>query len=176
MTGRKLVAAVVVLAWSALALHAQDPAKAAVKKIAESLVQATLTGDFAKVIDHTHDPIIKEIGGRDSAIRMTQTQMEQLKAQMIVIKEFKLGEVGAFHSEGAWTFVLIPTSMELTFSGGKIRTKSYLLGLSADQGKSWKFADGAGISNPAFRDKVLPKLPAKLKLPEPQQPEIIRDN
>ncbi len=31
------------------------------------------------------------------------------------------------------------------------------------------------MDNQEKRDKILPKLPAKLKLPEKQKPEIIRD-
>jgi hypothetical protein len=56
---------------------------------------------------------------------------------------------------------------------GKFIVKSYLLGISSDNGKTWKFVDGAGLD-----DKItggLPKLPAKLKLPEKQKPEQIEE-
>jgi len=151
------------------------PSSAAVKKLAEVLGEATIKGDFTKVIDHTFEPLVKELGGRDAAIKKVETAMRQLRDQGIAIKDYKIGTPGEFLTEGANTFVVVPTTMEMTFPAGRAISKTYLLGISSDAGKTWTFADGAGLSNKASRDRLLPKLPAKLKLPEIQQPEIIQD-
>jgi hypothetical protein len=151
------------------------PPSAAVKKLAEVLGEATIKGDFAKVIDHTYEPLVKELGGRVAAIMKIETAMKQLGDQGIAIKAYKIGTPVEFLTEGANTFIVVPTAMEMTFPAGRANMKSYLLGISPDAGKTWKFADGAGLSNKSLRDRLLPKLPAKLKLPEIQQPEITKD-
>jgi hypothetical protein len=148
---------------------------AAVKKLANEVGDSSLKGDYARVIDLTHDGLVKELGGRDKAIEAIKTALERLKAQGITFKSYKVGDPGEFMSEGNNTFVIVPTVLELTFTQGRAISKSYLLGISSDDGKTWKFADGAGLAKKESRDRTLPKLPAKLKLPAIEQPEIIKD-
>jgi hypothetical protein len=50
--------------------------------------------------------------------------------------------------------------------------KSYLIGVSADDGAHWTFIDGSGKAEE--RKKIVPDLPAALKLPRPQQPQYIK--
>jgi hypothetical protein len=155
--------------------RADEPDRTAVRKIAKELGDATLKGDHAKVIDFTYDGIVKELGGRAKAIQTTNGIMKTLKTQGITFKTFEAGEPGEFHTEGGNTFVLVPTTVEMTIPNGKMIAKSYLLGISADGGKTWKFADGAGLAQKEQRDKVLPKLPNSLVLPEKQEPMVIRN-
>jgi len=151
------------------------PRSAAVKKLAQSLGDATVKGDCAKVIDHTYDTLIKQMGGREKAIELVEEMMKTFKAKGITIKAFTVGEPGEFLTEGAYTFIVIPTTTQMTVPGGKMIGKSYLLGISSDEGKTWKFADGAGMKNKEQREKLLPKLPATLRLPEVEKPEFIKD-
>jgi hypothetical protein len=167
---------IICLVTLTLPVPAGDPAqKAAVKKLAKELGDATLKGDHAKVIDYTYEGIVKKLGGRAKAIETTDQIMKMLRGQGITFKSFEPGTPGEFHNEGGMTFVIVPTVVEMTLPMGRMIAKSYLLGISSDGGKTWTFADGAGLANKEQRDQVLPKLPAKLKLPEKQQPQIIRD-
>ena len=63
----------------------------------------------------------------------------------------------------------------MTFPAGRILAKTYLLGISPDGGKSWTFLDGTGLQSKEVREKVLPTMPAKLKLPELSPPQIIKE-
>lgn len=159
--------------WNALA---DEPARATVvKKLAEDIGDATLKEDFAKVIDHTLDTLVKELGGREKAIKAASAMFKQMKAEGLKMKAFKVGEPGDLLGEGSHTFVVVPTTLELAVPGGNVIGKSYLLGISPDMGKTWRFADGSGLDDKDFRDRVLPKLPAKLKLPEKGKFEFIKD-
>src|SRR5439155_27208216 len=115
------------------------------KKLTHEIADATLKGDHGKLMDHTYDGVIKQLGGREKAIAAIDAVTQALKAQGITVKSFKVGEPGDFLSEGGNTFVVVPTVMEMTFPGGKAIGKSYVLAISSDGGKSWKFVDGAGI-------------------------------
>ena len=101
--------------------------------------------------------------------------MMQIKGKGYSLTKYEVSEPGDFHTEGDNTFVVVPATMEMKFSAGKIRSKTFLLGISSDKGKSWTFLDGTGLHNKEFRDQVVPKMPVKLKLPERSKPEIIKD-
>lgn len=79
-------------------------------------------------------------------------------------------------TEGNNTFVLVPTVLEVYIASNKVKiiTRPYLLGISSDTGKTWKFVGGAQ-ANKMSDDQFLPKLPAKLILPKEQDPEFIED-
>ena len=174
MTGR--FAACLVVGVACLSLTAQEPLKKEeIKKQAQGLGDATIKGDYAKVIDATHDGIVKLMGGRDKAIKAIETGMKGVADKGFTITKFTVGDAGESFTEGANTFVILPTAMEMKTPGGKIASKSYLLGISPDGGKTWKFADGAGLGNKDLRDRALPKLPEKLKLPDPQPPEAVKE-
>jgi hypothetical protein len=160
-----------------LGCRADEPSRAAtVKKLAQELGDSTVTGDYANVIDHTYDSFVKVMGGRENAIKVTESAMEKMKAQGVALKTFEVGDPGEFLAEGSNTFVVVPTTIEMAIPGGKMLSKSYLLGISPDEGKTWKFVDGRGITkHKEALDKFLPKLPAGLKLPDEKQPEIVKD-
>jgi hypothetical protein len=156
--------------------HAGDPEQIAhVKKLAKEMGDATLRGDFASLIDRTYPGVGPALGGRQAAIDFTENAMKKLKSKGFAFKSLDVGEPGPLLVEGSHAFVVVPTAMEMSFPGGKLLGKSYFLGVSSDGGKTWTFADGAGVADKAFRDKVLPKLPASLKLPDKMPPQVIND-
>ena len=67
---------------------------------------------------------------------------------------------------------MVPESLLLSTPQGKLRGSSYLLAVSTDQGATWRFIDGSGIDK-AFLKKLFPTFPAKLKLPEKKEPQVI---
>jgi hypothetical protein len=165
----------VMLALGCLTARADEPSKSAVKKLVKELVDATIGGDYAKVIDHTYPAAVKELGGRKEAIELTEASAKQMKDKGCSITKYEVSDPGDFHTQGDNTFVVVPISMELKFPAGKILDNSYLLGISSDSGKSWKFLDGTSLQDEESRAKVLPKMPATLKLPKKGKPEIIKD-
>jgi hypothetical protein len=145
------------------------------KKLVQEMIDDTLAGKYAKVIDKTYPGVVKLLGGREQAIQTTETVMKQIADQGFKIKSYTFGEPGELIAGEGNTFVIIPTKLEMTFAQGKVISESYLLGISPDGGKTWTFADGAGLETKEARDKSLPKLPEKLKLPEKKDPQVIKD-
>jgi len=143
-----------------------------VRRLAESMVNATMSGDYARVVDNTYEPVVKELGGRDAAIKVASDAMQQLKDEHFEIKSYFVGTPEGLHSDQGVTFTIVPTRMEMQAPDAHIVARGYLLALSEDAGKTWKFVDGSGLADAAFRDHVLPKLPADFTLPELQKPEI----
>jgi hypothetical protein len=153
----------------------EETPSARVKKKAEEVCQAVVKGDYAKLVDLTYPKVVKLMGGRDKMIAAVTESIKKLKDEGFVIQSVKVGEPSEFLSEAKNTFSIVSTTMEMKSPDGKIIAKSYLLGISPDDGKTWTFVDGNGLDTEEKRDKVLPKLPDKLKLPEKQDPEFIKE-
>lgn len=162
------------LAATAGLAAADDPAAPpAVKRLAETVAAATVAGDHKTVIALTYPPVVKEMGGADKAVAATAKLMDELRAKGITLTAVKVGEPGKPVTGGGKTYVVVPTRTELAAPQGTVRSKSFLLAISTDAGKTWTFADGTGLAKKAARDKVLPDLPAALTLPEREKPEVV---
>jgi hypothetical protein len=141
---------------------------------AKVVAKAVLDGDFAKVADFTHPKVVEIMGGREKMIAQTKAIMKTLKDMGVEIKSHTVGKPAEPVIDGKTVYVVISTSMSLTANGKNLETESYLLGMTTDAGKNWVFVDGAGMDRTEVRDKVFPKLPDGLKLPE-KKPPVIKD-
>jgi len=153
----------------------ETPRQMTVRKMAESLGTATLKGEYAKVIDLTWDESVAKMGGREKAIKAAEAGMKKIAADGWKIKSYKVRSVGEFHKEGEHSFIVVPTTLEITTPDSRIVSKNFLLGISKDDGKTWKFVDSAGIQDGEVRKKTLPPLPDSLKLPKREKPEVFKD-
>ena len=167
----------IVLAAAAVAgaASAAEPSKAEVKKLANAMGKAMIANDIGAILDHTLPAAIEEMGGRKKALETLESTLKVMKARGIEFKKYELGDPEDFVTEGDNTFIVVPSVLEMASPMGTIRGRSFLLGISGDGGKTWKFADGAGVNRNGEADKVLPKLPAKLKLPPDSKPELVKD-
>ena len=160
-------------------VSANESSRAALKRQAEAMRDATARRDSVEIIDRTHPSVVAAYGGRDQAIQKISLAMEQMNAQLkangMSEAVLEIGESGDFYTEGANTFAVVPTSLEIRFKGGVARNKAYLLAVSSDGGKVWTFIDSGGIQDPKFREQVLPKFPPGMTLPELKKSEITPD-
>ena len=155
----------------------RDPARAeSVRKQAEALGQAMIKGDYAAVIDNTYIGVVNLMGGREKAIETTATALKKMADDGITMQTYTVGTPGNFPRPKAplcssW----FPVELYLVAPEKKayVTNHSYLLAISADSGATWAFADGSDVQ---LRDKVLPKLPADLKLPAPEKPQVSKDD
>lgn len=137
-----------------------------VKALAKKLADATSSKDYASVIDLTYDPIVEGMGGREEAIKKIEKSLAKSKNLGFEILSTKIGLPGEFHVEGDNTFVVVPMTLEMTAPYGKSVTETFILGISSDHAKTWKFVNGTTIPNEGDSDDFLPKRPASLVLPK----------
>ena len=65
---------------------------------------------------------------------------------------------------------IVPQSLELRVPDGRAKVRSFLVGVSSDQGINWTFIDG-NIGEDRIR-VIVPHLPREMRLPPPQQPVV----
>jgi len=100
-----------------------------------------------------------------------------MKSMKAVVSDpvYNVAAPAPFQKEGAKLFAVVPTTLEMTIKNtGRVRSKGYLLGISEDHGKTWTFVDGSGLKTKEAREKALPELHEKLKLPDWEAPQIIQ--
>jgi hypothetical protein len=160
------------VALSAAAGADDKDLKKAVKGLVEKMQAATLKDDFETVIDMTHPKAVEQLGGREKALATTKTVMKQLKDGGLAIKALSAGEPGEPARGEKELYVVVPTKIEMTAAKGKVNGTGFILGVSADDGKTWKFVDGA--PGPDTVRKMFPGIPKALELPKPDY-KVIKD-
>ncbi len=166
-----LFSALIMLSSAAYGLQGKSgPHVAPIKQGAERIAKATKEGDYAVIADGTYGKVVELMGGRAKMLEQMKSVMAGLKGQGMEITTFTVGNPSEPVSDGSRMFSVVPLSIEMSGQKGKLHSKSYLLAISEDKGKIWKFVDGSGLANKMIKDKILPKMPARLKLPEQQKP------
>jgi hypothetical protein len=165
------VLSVVVLAGWGLTARAQPDARigekerGAAKKHAEEIMRAYAGGRHARFADLTHPTVVKRMGGRDKLIGTLRAVDEKMRAAGWAYGEVAVSDPTDAGWMGKELVAVVPFSVEYVGPGGRKRKdESYLIGVSADGGKSWVFVDGRKITRENVRD-VFPKFPDGVKLP-----------
>lgn len=152
------------------AFAVDDPsAKQVVVERAEELTKALIKEDYDKVADLTHPRVVESVGGRKKMIE----GMRQLKEAGYELRSFKLDTPSEPVNARSELYIVVPGQIEMKVPGGKTLQKSFVIGVSTDEGKSWSFVNG-DLELDQLK-KVLPNLPDKLKLPKRQKPVFQKD-
>jgi hypothetical protein len=141
-----------------------------VRPQAEAIAKAVLDRDHATLVDYTHPRVVEGMGGRERMIERVRGMEKEMDAAGFRMVGHEVGDVGEPVVDGGTAYVVVKTTLRLAGPGTRGVSESYLLGVSDDGGKTWKFADGAGLSNPEHRARAFPNLPAGLRLPEKKPP------
>jgi hypothetical protein len=165
---------IAILALCSVAGAQTDPRIDLVKQKADELGRATVAGNFGLVLDMTYPKIVEQMGGREKALGIIETWMKTTRDQGIEILTFRIGAPSEFKTGGSDLFIVIPTEVDAKLRDGKLTTKSFLVGISSDQGKTWFFADGAQLNEENIKS-MFPKFPAALKLPAKTPPVVTKN-
>lgn len=168
-----VIAVGLAVCWAAT-IRADDAAlKKTVAGKVEEMNNALINGSFAKIVDLTHPKVIEMAGGRDKMIAEIESTMKQLKEKGVEFRSAKLGDISDPAAGGDDIFVVVPFDLELKAPGGKLRQKTFVIGISPDKGKAWTFVNG-DLDAKSVK-QMLPNLPDALKLPERQMPKFEKD-
>jgi hypothetical protein len=156
---------------------AQPADNAALKQTAKAKVEeinaALIKEDFGKIVDLTHPKLVELLGGRDKAIAKVEAATKEMKAKGFTVRSGKVEEPSEPVAAGNELYIVVPFQLEMKAPGGRMLIKSFSIGVSNDQGKSWTFLNGD--QELAQVKQMLPNLPEALKLPERQKPVFEKD-
>lgn len=163
---------VAVALLSLISHHANaDPQTERIRKGAEENSAALAAGDYDRVVDFTYPKVVEMIGGRKKMIEILRRLAEDMKSHGTAILGADVSEPKEVVASGSKRFAIIPTVVRMKVPEGTLRSKGFLLGISADEGKTWTFIDGAGITKEKLA-LVLPEFPPQLTLPSREPPVL----
>jgi len=142
------------------------------RKVVE-MNNALVNDDFATIVNLTHPKLVKMKGGRAKMIATMQSGTKEMTSQGIAFRSFKLDDPSDPVTAGSELFVVVPLLLEMTVPGGKLLQKTFVIGVSSDDGKTWTFVNGdLDVKKVKL---VLTNLPEQLTLPERQKPVFEKD-
>jgi hypothetical protein len=156
--------AMMLLLGASVALAADDAGmKALIKAQAQEIHDAMSKDDFTKIADLTYPALVKEMGGREKMIAVMEAGIKKMKAGGFGYIPSTVEEPSEIVKGGDELFVIVPYELKMKIPDGTMRQKTYLIGISGDEGKSWTFL--SGTDDRKMRNHFMPKFPQSLKVP-----------
>lgn len=145
------------------------------KQQAIELSTAMQNKNFESTVKFTHPKIIEMLGGKEKYLEILKTGHEEMNKIGYSYESIVLGEPSEIVKAGDELHCLIPETITMKFAGGKIISKSSLLAVSKDKGKSWTFIETAMLQEDNIKT-ILPNYNPALKIPKYGEPELIQNN
>jgi hypothetical protein len=157
-----------ILALTVFPLRAQDEKMTAVVKAqVKKMMDATVAGKYDIVLDMTHPKALEDLGGREKALEVVKAAMDAIKAKGFTFRITELGQPKVVKSKGDY-FTVAPLTMVIMGMGKKVVAKTAVVGVSRDDGKTWKFVNVDPEGETKVR-RFIPDLPRDLKVPKQEQ-------
>jgi len=174
MSIRESQLAIVTLVLSSSAVFAAhgDPERA-VKEQARAACDAFVHGDLDKFASLTNPKLVQVMGGRERMIEVLKFGQQEMNARGMRLLSASLQPQVELAQGGEEWFAVVPYHLEMGVPAGRALVKTWLLGISADQGKTWTFVDGGRLDADGVK-RLFPQFPTKLPLPARQQTKVER--
>lgn len=141
----------------------EDAAKLLRAQAAE-MTRAFMAGDYERLADFTYPKVVEAMGGREKMAEFVRKEMAEVKTNGFETLSYTpAAEPTQVLREGRETYAILPAVMRMGTPSGVMVGESFVIAVSADDGKNWRF-----ISGSLEADKLKLLLPAaadKLKLP-----------
>jgi hypothetical protein len=122
-----------------------------------------------------HPAVVRYIGGKAKTVAAVKRIADEMAADGFDLASAECGEPSEFTEANGRMYVVVPTpSMMETAKQERFAFMAYLLGVSADGGRTWRFI--AWGDKDLTREKIkmlIPDLPDGLTLPAPTRPILI---
>jgi hypothetical protein len=131
---------------------------------------AILSAPDDRGLDCMADEVIAHFGGRATIAAALAKVKGEMAAKGITIENAEIDLPQQIVPGGGKLFAVLGQRVTMKLPEGHLRTHSFLLAVSSDDGQTWKFVDGVRLT----REKVVaifPTFPESLALPEVGPPE-----
>ncbi len=137
-----------------------------IKAAADSMTNAFLKKDFTTFAHFNNTRLLDMLGGESGFVEFLEKQIELLKD--VNFKEMKTGRIIRVLAFNGTHQCIIEQQSELSMEGMVISSVSHLVGLSADGGVNWRFADANNGTKEEFAS-IMPELSPAMIIPKKKQ-------
>lgn len=147
-----------------------DTARDACRVTAQACLDRAVAGDAEGAVDCIPDEVVA-IEGRQNLVAFMRQTLDEGKRQGVTIErlvveapsQMAMAEEAGPRGERR-TFAILPKTLVLRVPGGTKEHKSFVIGVSEDDGRTWKFVEGAGLDASDVYE-FFPNFPSSLELP-----------
>ncbi len=148
----------------ARAAHCRDAARAC--------AAALLAGDDGKIVDCMAPEALASSGGRAAVMAELQRGRAEMAKDGVSFAGSEIDLPRDMAPSGGRLYAIVPQVAIMKVPEGHLRQSSFLVGVSSDDGATWKFLDAAGLKGDRLR-RLLPQFPASLTLPNVPDPQLV---
>lgn len=141
------------------------------KSQAEESSTAFLKGDYARLVDLTYPRLVELGGGRAQMIANIEKEMKEMKAQGVAVISMSFDDPTQVIKIGEELFAVLPSTMKMKVPSGILTGKSFMLGISSDNGAHWTFVNGSSLDEKGIKT-LFPAALGKLKIPKEEKPVL----
>lgn len=145
-----------------------------IKEQAELTAKALLQDDYETLIKFTYPKVVEMVGGQAKMISLIKKGKAEMGQQGISFEKVTIGSPSKTVNAGNEIHCLIPQTITMKVPNGKMKSETYLLAISKDNGNHWYFIDTVSLTLENIKN-VLPNFNTDLKLPTKKQPKFIAD-
>jgi hypothetical protein len=117
--------------------------------------------------------VVQKLGGVQSLARNLAFGAQEMVAQGVGFHSVLVKTPTQIAQTPDGLITIVPTVITMTVPGGRLKKKSYLIGISPDDGRTWTFVDGANLTADTVV-KLLPGFPANWELPRKEKPVFVK--
>jgi hypothetical protein len=139
------------------------------RKSAETMVDHFRRGQLDEYIAFVHPKIIQMLGGKEKMIAGLKSRISEMKDDGFSFKAVTVGAPSKILSAEGELQAVISQTIELENPDGVLTTKSSLIAVSNDLGKTWHFIDSGGKTLSELK-KVFKTLSDELAIPVKTEP------
>ena len=139
---------------------------------ATALVAAYRANEYEKALQMTYPRIMELAGGREKMLALVKQAAGEMNKKDFKVDSVDVGEPSDPVQGNNKLFSIVPETLHLIMPHAIGESPGYLLAISADQGETWTFVDGAGLTAENVRS-ICPDFPDALKLPDKQTPSFL---
>lgn len=141
-----------------------------VQEAAQACSVAAISGDDKKVVSCTLPQVVKRVGGTNAMLDLLRNGREQLRAEKRELLSVNVYAPDGFISGRSTgdTYAILKSHTAMKVATGTLHQSSYLIAVSTDKMKSWRFIEGVGLDDQKIKD-VLPSFPSSVKLPASEE-------
>ena len=160
----KTIITSVVIVISVLSVTAQTKEEA--MRDAKLAAQGSLSADYDAIIKYSLPEIIELMGGKEAAKTSISAMYKSMNEQGLVFEKAEIIEVSDVVKEQGQSRCTVKSYNEMTMTGQRLKSTSYLLGIYNDNGNHWTFIEAKQLQTPQLVNQILPDFETALKLPK----------
>lgn len=124
------------------------------KESATTYIDAMEAKDYASIVDLTYDNIIEMAGDKDYYVKLIKAQRDAYEEGGMVLKSAQYIETSPVVKAGDELHAIVKVQKEYLIAQRLYQGPSYLLAITEDKGKSWKFVDLETFDEEGIKDFV----------------------